>query len=113
VYDSVGKTTFEKSLRSLKPRGYLVLYGQSSGPVSPIDPQVLSANGSLFLTRPTLAHYTLNRAELLTRASDLFAALSSQTLQVRIAKTFPLAEARAAHDALEGRLTMGKVLLIP
>lgn len=113
VYDSVGKATFEKSLRSLKPRGYLVLFGQSSGPVLPIDPQSLSAGGSLFLTRPTLAHYTLDRGELLERAAALFEAVSSQALHVRVAQTFPLAEARAAHEALEGRLTSGKVLLIP
>lgn len=113
VYDSVGKATFEKSLRSLSPRGYLVLFGQASGPVPPIDPQVLSAGGSLYLTRPTLAHYTLDRVELLERARELFHAVSSQALHVRVAKTFPLAEARAAHEALEGRLTSGKVLLIP
>ena len=113
VYDSVGKTTFEKSLRSLKPRGYLVLFGQSSGSVPPIDPQVLSAGGSLFLTRPTLAHYTLDRSELLERARELFEAVSSKALHVRLAQTFPLAEAPAAHEALEGRRTSGKVLLIP
>ena len=113
VYDSVGKTTFDKSLRSLSPRGYLVLFGQSSGSVPPIDPQVLSAGGSLFLTRPTLAHYTLDRGELLDRARELFDAVSSQALHVRLAQTFPLAEARAAHEALEGRRTTGKVLLIP
>lgn len=113
VYDSVGKTTFEKSLRSLSPRGYLVLFGQSSGPVPPIDPQVLAAGGSLFLTRPTLAHYTLDRGELVARAAELFDAVSSQALDVRLAQTFPLAEARAAHEALEGRRTSGKVLLIP
>jgi NADPH2:quinone reductase len=113
VYDSVGKTTFEKSLRSLKPRGYLVLFGQSSGSVAPLDPQVLSANGSLFLTRPTLAHYTRDRGELLGRARDLFDAVSNGSLHVRIAKTFPLEQARAAHESLEARVTMGKLLLIP
>ncbi|HTV18330.1 MAG TPA: quinone oxidoreductase [Polyangiaceae bacterium] len=113
VYDSVGKATVDKSLRSLRPRGYLVLFGQSSGMVSPMDPQVLSAGGSLFLTRPTLAHYTRDRAELMGRANALFRAVSDGTLQVRIGGTFPLAEARRAHEALEGRETTGKILLIP
>jgi NADPH2:quinone reductase len=113
VYDSVGQATFEKSLRSLRPRGYLALFGQSSGSVAPIDPQILSANGSLFLTRPTLMHYTRDRAELESRASALFAALAGGALDVRIGSVFPLAEARAAHQALEGRATTGKVLLLP
>jgi NADPH2:quinone reductase len=113
VYDSVGATTFEKSLRSLKPRGCLVLYGQSSGAVPAIDPQVLSAHGSLFLTRPTLAHYTLTRAELVARAQELFSAISAGGLEIRIGHTFPLADAEAAHRALEARVTTGKVLLIP
>jgi len=113
VYDSVGKATVDKSLRSLRPRGYLVLFGQSSGMVSPIDPQALSAGGSLFLTRPTLAHYTRDRAELMGRADALFRAVSEGALDVRIGKTFPLASARAAHEALEGRETTGKILLIP
>jgi NADPH:quinone reductase len=113
VYDSVGATTFQKSLRSLRARGYLVLFGQSSGVVPALDPQVLSANGSLFLTRPTLAHYTQSRAELLGRARDIFAWIQAGILKVRIGHTFPLAEARAAHQALEGRDTAGKVLLIP
>lgn len=113
VYDSVGQATFEKSLRSLRPRGYLVLYGQSSGMVRPIDPQELSAGGSLFLTRPTLAHYTRDRAELMGRADALFRAVSEGALDVRIGATFSLAEARAAHRALEGRETTGKLLLIP
>lgn len=113
AYDSVGKSTFEHSLRSLRPRGYLVLFGQSSGVVPPFDPQVLSANGSLFLTRPTLGHYTLDRSELMARATDLFAAAASGALRVRIGATFPLAEARAAHEALESRATTGKVLLLP
>jgi len=113
VFDSVGKSTFEQSLRSLRPRGYLVLFGQSSGVVPPLDPQLLSANGSLFLTRPTLGHYTLDRGELTARASDLFGAVASGALKLRIGATFPLAEARAAHEALEGRATTGKVLLIP
>lgn len=113
VYDSVGKATFEKSLRSLRPRGYLVLYGQSSGMVPPIDPQVLSAGGSLFLTRPTLGHYTRDRAELMARAQALFQAVARGELEVRIGRTFPLREARAAHEALAGRETTGKILLIP
>jgi NADPH:quinone reductase len=113
VYDSVGKATAAESLRSLRPRGYLVLFGQSSGMVSPIDPQQLSASGSLFLTRPTLAHYTRDRAELTARASALFQAVKQESLSVRISRTFPLAEARAAHEALEARATTGKILLIP
>jgi NADPH:quinone reductase len=113
VYDSVGKATFEKSLRSLRPRGYLVLYGQSSGMVPPLDPQLLSAGGSLFLTRPTLGHYTRDRAELTGRAQALFQAVTQGALDVRIGKTFPLADARAAHEALAGRETTGKILLIP
>jgi NADPH2:quinone reductase len=113
VYDSVGKTSFEMSLRSLRPRGYLVSYGQSSGAVGSVDPLALSSHGSLFLTRPTLAHYTLIREELLGRARDLFDAISKRTLQVRIGHTFPLSAAGAAHRALEGRETTGKVLLLP
>jgi NADPH2:quinone reductase len=113
VYDSVGKTTFEKSLRSLRPRGMLVLFGQSSGAVAPVDPQTLAAKGSLFLTRPTLGHYTASRDELLSRASDLFTWLEAGELKVRIDRTFPLSEAAAAHRALESRATSGKLLLIP
>ena len=113
VYDSVGKTTFEGSLNSLAPRGMLVLFGQSSGPVPPVDPQVLNTKGSLYLTRPTLTHYTASSNELLTRAGDLFAWLEAGKLQVRIDRTYPLADAAAAHRALEGRETKGKVLLLP
>lgn len=113
VYDSVGRATFDKSLRSLMPRGYLVLFGQSSGMVPALDPQALSAGGSLFLTRPTLGHYTRDRAELMSRAEALFRAVSEGALDVRIGSTFPLAQARAAHEALEGRQTTGKLLLIP
>lgn len=113
VYDSVGKTTFEKSLRSLRPRGMLVLFGQSSGAVSPVDPQTLAANGSLFLTRPTLGHYTATREELLSRTSDLFTWVKSGELKVRVDRTFPLADAAEAHRALESRATTGKLLLIP
>ncbi len=113
VYDSVGKTTFDKSLGCLAPRGYLVLYGQSSGAVAPFDPQVLSAKGGLFLTRPSLAHYTATREELLGRANDVFDWTARGELKVRIGAEFPLAQAAEAHRQLAGRLTTGKVLLIP
>ncbi len=113
VYDSVGKTTFDQSLNCLRPRGYLVLCGQASGAVPPMDPQTLNAKGSLYLTRPTLAHYTADRAELLQRATDLFDWLGSGELKVRIDKTFPLAEAAEAHRYLESRRAMGKILLRP
>jgi len=113
VYDSVGATTFDKSLDCLRPRGYLVLFGQSSGPVQPFDPGKLAAKGSLFLTRPTLAHYTLTRAELLQRSSDLFNWMATGKLRLRIDKTFSLAEAAEAHRQLEGRKTTGKVVLFP
>jgi NADPH2:quinone reductase len=113
VYDSVGRTTFEQSLAALRPRGMLVLYGQSSGAVPPFDPQVLNARGSLFLTRPTLLHYSASRDELLGRAGALFAAIDAGALQVQIDSVYPLAEAGAAHTALAGRATSGKVLLVP
>ena len=113
VYDSVGQTTFDKSLDCLRPRGYLVLFGQSSGPVPPFDPGKLAAKGSLFLTRPSLAHYTLDRAELLQRANDLFSWTASGKLKLRMEKTFPMAEAAEAHRQLEGRKTTGKVILLP
>ncbi len=113
VYDSVGQATFEKSLGCLKPRGYLVLFGQSSGPVSSFDPQILNQKGSLFLTRPTLADYSLTREELSNRANDLFTWHSDGELDVRIGHTFQLAEAQQAHQELQGRRTTGKVLLIP
>lgn len=113
VYDSVGKTTFEGSLNSLRPRGYQVLFGQSSGAVPPIDPQILNAKGSLFLTRPTLANYVADRQELLWRAHDLFEAVAAGRLSVRIDRQVPLAETAEAHRALESRATAGKVLLIP
>ncbi len=113
VYDSVGQTTFDKSLDCLRPRGYLVLFGQSSGPVSPFDPAKLAAKGSLFLTRPSLAHYTLDRAELLRRANDLFTWIASGKLRLRIEKSFPMTEAAEAHRQLEGRKTTGKILLLP
>lgn len=113
VYDSVGKTTFDKSLNCLRPRGYLVLYGQSSGPVPPLDPQVLNAKGSLYLTRPMLAHYTATREELLRRANDLFEWMRAGKLHVRIDSTFPLAQAVQAHRTLQSRATKGKILLLP
>lgn len=111
VYDSVGQSTFEGSLGSLRPRGYLVLYGQSSGPVPPFDPGVLGRRGSLFLTRPVLSHYVAEREELLRRAGDLFRWLGTGELRMRIDRILPLAEAAEAHHALEGRQTMGKLLL--
>src|SRR5438876_2737661 len=113
IYDSVGKTTFEKGLSCLAPRGMMVLYGQSSGPVGPFDPQVLSQKGSLFLTRPTLAHYTATRAELLGRAGEVLGWIKSGKLTVRIERELPLAQAAEAHRLLEGRKTTGKVLLTP
>ncbi len=113
AYDSVGKTTFESSLLSLMPRGILVSFGQSSGPVPPIDPLVLSRNGSLFLTRPTLAHYVVTREELLHRANDLFAGIAQGRLHVHIGGEYRLTEAAQAHRALEARATTGKVLLVP
>ncbi len=113
VYDSVGKTTLEKSLDCLRPRGYLVLFGQSSGPGLPLDPQVLNDKGSLFLTRPSLVHYAATRQELLSRANDVLGWINSGKLKIRIGKTFSLSEAALAHQALQGRQTTGKVLLIP
>ncbi|MBI5650715.1 MAG: quinone oxidoreductase [Chloroflexi bacterium] len=113
VYDSVGKTTFEKSLNCLKPRGMMVLYGQASGAVPPFDPQILNAKGSLFLTRPSLAPYTATRDELLARANDLFAWMLDGKLRVRIEKTFPLDQVADARRLLESRAVIGKLLLIP
>ena len=113
VYDSVGKDTFDKSLNCIRRRGYMVLYGASSGAVPPLDPQVLNAKGSLFLTRPFLAHYTADRAELLWRVNDIFNWIAAGELKVRVDKTFPLAEAAEAHRYLEGRQSKGKILLIP
>ena len=111
VYDSVGRTTFEGSLDSLAPRGMLVLFGQSSGPVGAIDPQVLNRKGSLFLTRPTLSHYVAAREELEWRAGELLGWVADGSLRVRIDRTLPLADAADAHRALASRATMGKVLL--
>lgn len=113
VYDSVGKDTFDKSLNCIRRRGYMVLYGASSGAVPPLDPQTLNAKGSLFLTRPFLGHYTADREELMWRVNDLFSWIASGELTVRIDQTFPLTEAAEAHRYLEGRQSKGKILLIP
>ena len=113
VYDGVGRDTFEKSLDSLAVRGMMVLFGQSSGPVAPIDPQILNQKGALFLTRPTIAHYTRTREELLGRAGDVLGWLAAGDLSVRIFRELPLGEAAEAHRLLESRKTMGKLLLIP
>ena len=113
IYDSVGKDTFEKGFNCLAMRGYMVLYGASSGPVAPLDPQALNAKGSLFLTRPSLFHYTTTREDLAKRAGDVLGWIQKGELKLRIGATFPLAEAAKAHQDLEGRRTTGKVLLIP
>ncbi|HYL99001.1 MAG TPA: quinone oxidoreductase [Blastocatellia bacterium] len=113
VYDSVGQTTFLKSLKCLAPRGMLVSFGQSSGPVPPFDLGLLAQGGSLFLTRPSLAHYTATREELLWRAGDILDWIKNGELKLRVEHTFPLSDAREAHSQLEGRKTTGKVLLIP
>ncbi|HZV49066.1 MAG TPA: quinone oxidoreductase [Candidatus Dormibacteraeota bacterium] len=113
VYDGVGRTTFDGSLACLRPRGMLVLYGASSGPVPPFDPQRLNQGGSLFLTRPSLGHYTLTREELLGRAGDVLGWVTSGRLRVRIGGRYPLAEARRAHEDLQARRTTGKLLLLP
>ncbi|HWE88912.1 MAG TPA: quinone oxidoreductase [Pseudonocardiaceae bacterium] len=113
VYDGVGASTFDASLASLRPRGILVLFGASSGPVPPFDLQRLNSGGSLFVTRPTLGHHTATRAELLWRATELFDAIGAGRLNVRIGGRYPLAEARRAHEDLQARRTTGKVLLLP
>jgi NADPH2:quinone reductase len=113
VYDSVGKTTFDKSLNCLRPRGLLALFGQASGPVPPFDPAILNAKGSLFLTRPGLVHHLLTREELLWRAGDVLGWTASGKLKPRIDRAYPLADAAAAHRDLEARRTAGKLLLIP
>lgn len=113
VYDSVGKDTFDRSLNCLRRRGYLVLCGASSGPVAPIDPQILNVKGSLFLTRPILWHYIATREELLRRANDVFEWLADGKLKVRIVATYPLSEAAEAQRFLQSRRALGKVLLIP
>jgi NADPH2:quinone reductase len=111
VYDSVGKTTFDKSLASIRPRGTMALFGQSSGSVAPVDPAVLNVRGSLFLTRPNLAHHVLDREELLWRAGDVMKYLGSGALKIRVSKIYSLADAAEAHRDLEGRKTTGKLLI--
>jgi NADPH2:quinone reductase len=111
VYDSVGKSTFLGGLDVIKPRGMMVLFGQSSGPVDAIDPQILNQKGSLFLTRPTLHHYTATREELLSRAGDLFSWIAGGELDVRIGASYPLENVRDAFSALEGRETTGKLII--
>ncbi len=113
VYDSVGKTTFERSLKCLRPRGMLVLFGASSGPVPPVDPVLLSTSGSLFLTRPSLAHYVRTREELDARSADIFQRMERGDLQVRVHQSFPLAEAARAQEELQSRRSTGKILLLP
>ncbi|GAB4085165.1 quinone oxidoreductase [Myceligenerans cantabricum] len=113
VYDGVGRATFDASLDSLRPRGTLVLFGGASGQVPPLDPQVLNRKGSLFLTRPTLAHHLATRGELEWRAAEVLGRAASGELDVRVGSRFPLADAAEAHRALEGRATTGKVLLVP
>ena len=113
VYDSVGRKTFDQSLNCLKRRGMMVLFGQSSGPVAPVDPNVLNPKGALYLTRPSLAHYTSTHEELEWRATDILSWASTGKLKIRIDRTLPLKDAAEAHRALEGRVTSGKILLIP
>jgi NADPH:quinone reductase len=113
VYDSVGKTTFEKGLNVLRPRGMMALFGGSSGAVPPFDLIQLSQKGSLYVTRPTLGNYIATREELLARSGAVFAMIASGILKLRVQHTYPLAEAERAHRELEGRKTTGKLLLIP
>jgi NADPH2:quinone reductase len=113
VYDSVGRTTFEKSLNCLRRRGMMVLFGQSSGPVAPFEANILNSKGSLYLTRPGLPHYTASREELLWRAGDVLAWVADKSLRVRVDRVYPLKDSAKAHQALEGRQTSGKVILQP
>jgi NADPH2:quinone reductase len=113
VYDSIGKTTFEKSLASLAPLGMMVLYGQSSGAVPAFDTAVLNSKGSLFLARPSLTHYVANRGDLESRTSDIFRWIAEKKLNVHIDRTFPLREAPKSHELLASRKSIGKVLLVP
>jgi NADPH2:quinone reductase len=113
VYDSVGKDTFEASLGCLRPRGLMVSFGNSSGAVAPFSPGILSAKGSLYLTRPTLFHYIATRPELERAAAELFAVMQSGAVKIAVNQRFPLAQAKAAHDALEGRRTTGATVLLP
>ncbi len=113
VYDGVGADTFDRGLEVLRPRGMMATFGNASGPVPPMAPLRLSTGGSLFLTRPTLAHHTLTRDELEGRSGDLFGWIAEGQLDVRVGARFAMADARSAHEALQGRATTGKVLLIP
>lgn len=113
VYDSVGKNTFDQSLDALRKRGLMVLYGASSGPVPPVDLQILNSKGALFATRPSLAHYTLDRSELEERAADLFGWVADGSLSVRIGGRYALDEAAKAHEDLQARRTTGKLLIVP
>jgi NADPH2:quinone reductase len=113
VYDSVGKTTFEKGLNVLRPRGMMVLFGGSSGAVPPFDLIALSQKGSLYVTRPTLAHYIASREELMARSSAVFGMIAAGKLKLRIEHVYPLAEAQQAHRDLQARKTTGKILMIP
>jgi NADPH:quinone reductase len=113
IYDGVAATTFDKGINSLRPRGLMALYGQSSGPVPPLDLQVLNAKGSLFVTRPSLNHHIATREELLQRAGDVLGWIRDGKLKLRLEHQLPLSEAAEAHRALEGRRTTGKILLIP
>lgn len=113
VYDGVGRTTFDASLASLRPRGVLALFGAASGPVPAVDPQRLNSAGSVYLTRPTLVHYLLTRQELEWRAGEILDLVANGQLTIRIGHTYPLAEAHQAHADLEGRRTTGKLLLTP
>ena len=109
----MARDTFDKGLNCLAPRGFMILFGQSSGPIPPFDPQVLNAKGSLFLQRPSLNHHILTRDELVHRATEVLGWIQKGELKLRIGATYPLAEAAEAHRALEGRKTTGKVLLLP
>jgi NADPH2:quinone reductase len=113
VYDSVGRDTFDRGLNSLRVRGTMVLYGQASGPVPPLDPQVLNQKGGLFLTRPSLGHYTATRDELLARTNDVFSWVAGGSLRVRIDRSYPIERAGEALADLASRRTAGKLLLVP
>ena len=113
VYDGVGRDTFDRSLDSLAVRGTMVLFGQASGPVPPIDPQILNRKGSIFLTRPSIVHYTRTREELVARSSDVLGWIAAGKLKVHVFRELPLSEAAEAHRLLESRRTTGKLLLIP
>jgi NADPH2:quinone reductase len=113
VYDGVGRSTFDAGLDCLVPRGMMVLFGAASGPVPPFDPQILNQKGSLFLTRPSLAHYVATRTELLDRAGDVLGQVAAGSLRVRIGGRYPLEDASRAHADLEGRRTTGKLVIVP